>query len=55
MTSLADLLDPDQWIVPGKSLLDFPGRKETMNERLRSSFFPRDRRFSTMSSDGLSG
>jgi hypothetical protein len=24
MTSLADLLDPDQWIVSGKSLLDFP-------------------------------
>ena len=24
MTSLADLLDPDQWIVSGKKLLDFP-------------------------------
>jgi len=24
MTSLADLLDPDQWMVSGKSLLDFP-------------------------------
>ena len=24
MTSLADLLDPDQWIVSGKNLLDFP-------------------------------
>jgi hypothetical protein len=24
MTSLADLLDPDQWMVSGKNLLDFP-------------------------------
>ena len=24
MTSLADLLDPDQWIVSGKNLSDFP-------------------------------
>jgi hypothetical protein len=24
MASLADLLDPDQWIRSGKSLLDFP-------------------------------
>jgi hypothetical protein len=24
MASLADLLDPDQWILSGKSLLDFP-------------------------------
>ncbi|MGA8650334.1 MAG: hypothetical protein WB677_06900 [Xanthobacteraceae bacterium] len=24
MTSLADLLDPDQWIGSGKKLLDFP-------------------------------
>jgi hypothetical protein len=24
MTSLADLLDPDQWIRSGKNLLDFP-------------------------------
>ena len=24
MTSLADLLDPDQWIVSGKNLTDFP-------------------------------
>jgi hypothetical protein len=24
MTSLADLLDPDQWMGSGKSLLDFP-------------------------------
>lgn len=24
MTSFADLLDPDQWIVSGKNLLDFP-------------------------------
>ena len=24
MTSLADLLDPDRWIVSGKNLLDFP-------------------------------
>ena len=32
MTSLADLLDPDQWIVSGKSLLDFPW-PEGNNER----------------------
>lgn len=24
MTSLADLLDPDQWVASGKTLLDFP-------------------------------
>lgn len=24
MTSLADLLDPDQWIVSGRNLTDFP-------------------------------
>jgi len=32
MTSLADLLDPDQWIVSGKNLSDFPWPKGT-NER----------------------
>jgi hypothetical protein len=32
MASLADLLDPDQWILSGKSLLDFP-RPEGNNER----------------------
>jgi hypothetical protein len=32
MASLADLLDPDQWILSGKSLLDFPW-PEGNNER----------------------
>jgi hypothetical protein len=32
MTSLTDLLDPDQWIVSGKNLLDFPW-PEGDNER----------------------
>ena len=32
MASLADLLDPDQWIRSGKSLLDFPW-PEGNNER----------------------
>jgi len=32
MTSLPDLLDPDQWIVSGKNLSDFPWPKGT-NER----------------------
>jgi len=32
MTSLADLLDPDQWIVSGKNLSDFPWPEGT-NER----------------------
>jgi hypothetical protein len=32
MTSLADLLDPDQWIVSGKNLSDFPWPQGT-NER----------------------
>jgi len=33
MTSLADLVDPDQWFVSGKNLLDFRGQTATMNER----------------------
>jgi hypothetical protein len=32
MASLADLLDPDQWIMSGKNLLDFPW-PEGNNER----------------------
>jgi hypothetical protein len=32
MASLADLLDPDQWILSGKCLLDFPW-PEGNNER----------------------
>jgi hypothetical protein len=32
MASIADLLDPDQWILSGKSLLDFPW-PEGSNER----------------------
>jgi hypothetical protein len=32
MASLADLLDPDQWILSGKSLVDFPW-PEGNNER----------------------
>ena len=32
MTSLADLLDPDQWIASGKNLSDFPW-PEGNNER----------------------
>jgi hypothetical protein len=32
MASLADLLDPDQWILSSKSLLDFPW-PEGNNER----------------------
>ena len=31
MTSLADLLDPDQWMTSGKNLTDFLGRTATMN------------------------
>ena len=37
MTSLADLLDPDQWMVSGKNLLDFPwpdGNKEREGMKL---------------------
>ena len=33
MTSLADLVDPDQWFVSGNNLLDFRGQTATMNER----------------------
>jgi hypothetical protein len=32
MTSLADLLDPDQWMTSGKNLTDFPWPNGT-NER----------------------
>jgi hypothetical protein len=33
MTTLADLLDPDQWIASGRSLMDFPWPAKTENER----------------------
>jgi hypothetical protein len=41
MTSLADLLDPDQWMTSGKNLTDFPwpnGNNE--REAMKHSFEP---------------
>jgi hypothetical protein len=32
MTSLADFLDPDEWMMSGKNLTDFPG-PDGNNER----------------------
>jgi hypothetical protein len=40
MASLADLLDPDQWIMSGKNLLDFPW-PEGNNEREALKLPPR--------------
>jgi len=43
MTSLADLLDPDQWMTSGKNLTDFPwpdgNKREAMTLVLSSGLY----------------
>jgi hypothetical protein len=55
MTSLAELLDPDQWIVSGKNLSDFPWPDGNNEREAMKLILPRDLHLRPMSSDGPSG
>jgi hypothetical protein len=55
MTSLADLVDPDQWFVSGNNLLDFPWPDGNNEREAMKLIPPRDLYLRPVSSDGLSG